>query len=38
MKIDLVFLVILGFMVLKTVCNNKTNIKEHHQIKTLVFI
>jgi hypothetical protein len=29
MKIDLVFLVILGFMVLKTVCNNKTNIKEH---------
>ena len=29
MKIDLVFLVILGFMVLKTVCNNKTNTKEH---------
>ncbi len=29
MKIDLVFLVILGFMVLKTVCNNKTNINEH---------
>ena len=29
MKIDLVFLVILGFMVLRTVCNNKTDVKEH---------
>ena len=29
MKIDLVFLVILGFMVLRTVCNNKTEVKEH---------
>ena len=29
MKIDIVFLVILGFMVLRTICNNKTNIKEH---------
>ena len=32
MKIDLVFLVILGFMVLKTVCSNKTNTKEHMAI------
>ena len=29
MKIDLVFLIILGFMVLKTICSNKTNNKEH---------
>ena len=29
MKIDLVFLIILGFMVLKTVCSNKINNKEH---------
>lgn len=28
MKIDIVFLVILGFMVLRTICNNKRNIKE----------
>jgi hypothetical protein len=29
MKIDIIFLVILGFMVLRTICNNKTNTKEH---------
>ena len=29
MKIDLVFLIILGFMVLKTICNDKINNKEH---------
>ena len=29
MKIDIVFLIILGFMVLRTICNNKTNTKEH---------
>jgi hypothetical protein len=29
MKIDIVFLVILGFMVLRTICNNKADVKEH---------
>jgi hypothetical protein len=29
MKIDIIFLVILGFMVLRTICNNKADVKEH---------